>query len=320
MRPREDPRTPSAEWWLALRQRARARIGGLAARLDAGLGHPYLKARFLRSVGYMPDFDNPRSLNEKINWRKIHDRASVYPVISDKVRLSDYLALRFGAARAASLIPQRRLVTSRPTAAELSAAGTGVAIKANHGSGWVRVVAPHDRPDWEALAAEARGWLRQVYGQSRQEWAYWSITPQILVEDLVTKADGSPADDIKIAVMGGKAVYIFLEADRFSDHKLSYYTPDWQPLRVAMGSYPVGIHRPPPSRLAEMLALAEEIGRDFDYIRVDFLDGAEGFRLNELTLYRSSGLAPIDPPELDWQWGALWQHRPYCGVWPEDRR
>ncbi len=315
-----DPARPRPEWLAAAAQRAGSLARGLVARVDAALGYPHLRRRFRRRVGYAPDFDNPRSFNEKINWRKLHDRASVYPVISDKARMPEYLALRFGAERAAALVPPRRLVTARPTAANLAAAGTGVAIKASHGSGWVRIVAAGESPDWRALAAEARGWLRQVYGQTRQEWAYWRITPQIVVEELILKADGAPADDIKIAVMQGRAVYLFVEADRFSAHRLSYYTPDWQPLEVAMGRNPVGSHRPPPARLAEMVALAEEIGRDFDYIRVDLLDGAGGFRVNELTLYRSSGLAAIDPPELDWQWGEAWRHRPYRGIWPEDRR
>lgn len=308
------PRRP--EWLIALGDHATVAAGRVAATVDAALGFPRLRRRFAARVGYAPDFANPRSFNEKINWRKLYDHASVYPVICDKVRMPDYLALRFGADRAAALVPTRRLVTDRPTAKTLAAAGTGVAIKANHGSGWVQIVPAGAQPDWHALAATARGWLRQVYGLTRQEWAYWSIPPRIVVEDLVLKADGTPADDIKIAVMDGRASYLFVEADRFSDHRLSYYTPDWQPMAVAMGAYTVGTPLPRPPRLAAMVALAEEIGRDFDYIRVDILNGVQDFRVNELTIYRSSGLARIEPEELDWKWGAEWRHRPYAGVWP----
>jgi hypothetical protein len=293
--------------------------GRLAKTLDAMMGYPRLKRRFRTRVGYAPNFREPQTFNEKINWRKLYDHAEVYQVICDKARMREYLAFRFGPERAGKITPVLRLVTDRPSEATLRAAGTGVAIKANHGSGWVRIVPEGDSPDWQALAATARGWLRKVYGLTRQEWAYWHIPPRILVEELVLKADGSPADDIKVAVMGGKAIYIFQEADRFRDHRLSYYTPDWQPLGVAMGAYLVGQPMPRPERLAEMVALAEEIGQDFDYIRVDILDGAEGFRVNELTIYRSSGLAAIDPPELDLTWGALWPHRPYAGVWPTGR-
>jgi hypothetical protein len=308
------------EWLTAIDDHLNAMVGRMAARMDASQGYDGLKRLFTKRVGYVPDFANPQTFNEKINWRKLYDRASVYPVICDKVRMPEYLALRFGEARAKALVPTRRLVTVRPTAATLAAAGSGVAIKANHGSGWVRIVPDGTKPDWEELAAVARGWLRKVHGQRQQEWAYWSIPPQILVEDLVRNTDGSPACDIKIEVMDGRVVYLFLEADRFSGYQVSSYTRDWQPLQVKMTSYQLGAPVDRPERLEEMIALAEEIGTDFDYIRVDFLNGVDGFRLNELTIYAASGLARIETPGLDQTWGAAWRHRPYAGIWPTERR
>jgi TupA-like ATPgrasp len=307
------PRAGLAELLLAPLQHLATAGQGALAVLDAAAGYPVLRRRFRQKIGHWPDFHNPRSMNEKINWRKLHDRHPVYTVISDKVRVADYLALRLGTDRARRVMPDRVLVTDRPRAHALEACGTGVAIKASHGSHWVRIVPEGERPDWAQLAAEARMWLRQ------HEWAYRGIRPQVLVERLVTAADGAPADDVKIAVMEGRAVYIFLEVDRFRDHRLSYYHPDWTPLDLVMGANARGAHRPAPPGLDGMLALAEEIGRDFDYIRVDFLAGADEWRLNELTVYRSSGLAAFDPPELDLHYGLMWRHRPYAGVWPTSK-
>ena len=285
------------------------------ADVERVLGYPRLRRRFKRQVGYVPDFDLPTTMNEKINWRKLHDRAAVYQVIADKVRLRDYLVARFGAEWADAVLPRRRLVTKHPTAMNLAAAGTGVAIKPNHGSGWVRIVPGTATPDWQLIAKEARLWLRKRYGLRQIEWAYWAIEPQIMVEELVLGADGQPAQDVKFAVMDGVCVYIFVEQDRFGDHRLSYYEPDWTPLHLAMGSNPVAAHQTAPRFLAEMRDFAEEIGRDFDYIRVDFLCGAQEWKLNELTMYRSSGLAAFDPAHLDLHFGKTWKHRPYQGIW-----
>ncbi len=296
------------EYWRTMLERRRA-------QRDLARGCPKLKQMFLRMVGYVPDFVAPKTMNEKINWRKLYDRAAVYQVIADKVRLRDYLVARVGAERADAVLPRRRLVTRWPTSARLAAAGTGVAIKPNHGSGWVTIVAKGDTPDWRAIAAQARSWLRRTYGLSLQEWAYWAIPPQLIVEDLVLSADGHPAQDIKFAVMDGVCVYIFVEQDRFLDHRLSYYEPDWTPMQLAMGTNAVAAHQAAPRFLAEMRAFAEEIGRDFDYIRVDFLCGADEWRLNELTMYRSSGVAAFDPPHLDLHFGQMWKHRPYSGIW-----
>ncbi len=308
-------RPGTAELFLAPLQYVITGLDFALAALDSAAGYPLLRRRFAKAIGHPADFRDPQTMNEKTNWRKLYDRAPVYPVISDKVRLLDYLTLRFGAERANALVPDRVLVTERPSAALLEAGGTGVAIKANHGSGWVRIVHDYETPDWRGIAAEARMWLRRRHGVRRHEWAYQPIRPQILVDRLVLNAQGAPADDVKIAVMDGTAVYIFFESDRFRDHRLSYYHPDWTPMNLVMGRYEAGTHRPPPYDLAGMIAMAEELGKDFDYIRVDFLAGSHEWRLNELTLYRSSGLAAFDPQELDLHYGRMWKHRTYEGIW-----
>lgn len=297
---------------LAPVQRILTGLEWLAMWIDRALGFPALKRRFRRATGHEPDFDAPRTINEKINWRKLHDRADVYSVIADKVRLQDYLAVSLGAARAEAILPKQRLVTDRPTAKALEALGTGVAIKANHGSGWVRIVPTGAKPDWKQIAAEARMWLRRTYGLRRHEWAYWSIAPKVMVEDLVLGPDGQPAQDVKFAIMDGVCVYIFVMQGRHGIRQFSHYTPDWTliPLEAEPGP-----SVPAPAYLEEMRALAEEVGRDFDYIRVDFLCGETEWRLNELTTYSASGLDVFDPVGLDLEFGQQWKHRPYAGLW-----
>lgn len=309
--------TGFAEAILAPLQRGLTAIERVGMLWDAWRGYPCLKRRFARKLGYDGDFDAPKTLNEKINWRKLHDRAAVYPVIADKVRLRDYLAQSLGADRADAILPNRRLVTARPTVANLSAVGTGVAIKANHGSGWVRIIAHGTQPDWPQIAADARMWLRRTYGLRKHEWAYWAIPPQILVEDLVLGADGEPAQDLKFTMIGGHCVYVFVMQNFFGDQKTAYFNADWQEIPPAGGNGGLcaADQFPAPAYFPQLLALAQEIARDFDYIRVDFLCGVQQWCLNELTLYRSSGFEAFDPPELDLAYGTLWAHRPYQGLW-----
>jgi hypothetical protein len=58
--------------------------------------------------------------------------------------------------------------------------------------------------------------------------------------------------------------------------------------------------------LGAMLAAAERLGRDHDFLRVDFfeVDGQPVF--GEFCLYPGSGLDPFDPPHLDDWLGAHW--------------
>jgi len=290
-------------------------LARLYARIDRALDYPLLKHMFKRIVGYWPNLMAPSSFNEKVQWRKINDHAPVYTVISDKYRLKDYITHRFGAQRAAAILPKWRLVTAWPTAAILKAAGTGVAIKANHGSGWVKIVPQGSVPDWRRLAWTARRWMRKGYGLSRHEWAYHRIKPLTLVEELVLDQDGLPAMDIKFQVMDGVCDRIEVICDRQSGGQYVTATPDWKMVDADWKHYARGALGERPDYFEEVRALAEEIGRDFDYIRVDFLCGATEWRLNELTLYESSGFTAYADPNLELAYGRLWNQRKYDGVW-----
>ena len=56
-----------------------------------------------------------------------------------------------------------------------------------------------------------------------------------------------------------------------------------------------------------MFVLAERLGRDFDFIRVDLynIDGRIVF--GELTNYPHAGLVPFKPHDIDLEFGSHWQ-------------
>lgn len=301
-------------------------INGLCrvqAQIDRALNYVLLKLKFKRVVGYWPDLTDPKTMNEKIQWRKLNDHAPVYTVIADKFRLRDYITHRFGAVRAAEIMPNWRLVTGKPRAAALRAAGTGVILKPNHSSGSYRIVHAGAYPDWRRLALTARRWMRKRYGLKRHEWAYHGIKALTLVEDLVLGPDGHPAMDLKFQVMDGLCDRVEVIYNRHLGSQYVTASPDWTEIQVDWKNYARGVLPEKPQHFAQMLALAEEIGRDFDYIRVDFLCGATEWKLNELTLYEADGLTAYVDPDIELAYGQLWKHRKYDGVWgksaPYDR-
>ncbi len=287
----------------------------LYAGIDRALGYRLLKLKFKRVVGYWPNIDTPTSFNEKVQWRKLNDHAPVYTVIADKYRLRDYITHRFGAKMAARVMPHWRLVTDRPRAAELQAAGTGVIIKPNHRSGSLRIVPVGADADWRRLALTARRWMRQRYGLKRHEWAYHGIKACILVEDLVLGADGQPAMDVKFQVMDGVCDRVEVIYNRQTSGRYVTATRDWIEMDADWRDYARGKLPEKPIFYEQMRDFAEKIGSDFDYIRVDFLSGATEWKLNELTLYESDGLTAYVDPNVELAYGRLWTLRKYDGVW-----
>ena len=51
----------------------------------------YIKSKFKKSFGYELDLNNPVTLNEKIQWLKLHDRTSLHTLCADKYAVRDYI-------------------------------------------------------------------------------------------------------------------------------------------------------------------------------------------------------------------------------------
>lgn len=56
-----------------------------------------------------------------------------------------------------------------------------------------------------------------------------------------------------------------------------------------------------------MIAAAAELGRDFDFMRIDLYDAGGEPWFGEFTPYPGSGLMPILPVSYDRELGALWR-------------
>ncbi len=283
-----------------------------SAAADHAAGAPNLRRGFEQRVGYVPDFENPRSHNEKINWRKLYDRNPIYPVICDKLRVRDHVAGVLGQDAAKHLFPRMLGVSANPSARWLRRFGTGIAIKANNGCSANLFVMPGDRPDWYQMARTARRWMRQQHGVLLQEWAYWQIPPRVIVEELLVTPDGRCADDIKFAMFDGVCRFIQIDHDRFGHKCEGFFWPDGTRIDVAATPVPRTdfiAHKD----LDRMLMVAERLSAGFDHIRVDFLVAGDRFALNELTIYRGSGLNPFIPESYDFEFGAMWTLRPWQG-------
>ena len=120
-----------------------------------------------------------------------------------------------------------------------------------------------------------------------------------MVEPFVGIAGQLPVD-YKIYVFGGRAWFVQVHLDREHGHRWIVHDCSWR----RMDGGPAMLPRP--SALGAMIAAAEELGRGFDFVRVDFYQPGNQPLFGEMSFYPGSGLDPFDPPELDAKMGELW--------------
>jgi hypothetical protein len=166
------------------------------------------------------------------------------------------------------------------------------------------------RPDAAELARITAGWLDEPLFRDRGEWVYSQARRLLIVEEFL--GSGQPPVDHKFLVFGGRVELVQVDTGRFGEHRRRLYSPDWTPVDVVEAVAP-GPLTPPPDSLQEMTKVAEALGADFDFVRVDLYDVDGEVWFGELTPYPGGGLDPFDPV-LDRVLGSYWQLPPRSAV------
>ncbi|MGH6950191.1 MAG: ATP-grasp fold amidoligase family protein [Vitreimonas sp.] len=262
-----------------------------------------LAVQFRRTQARWPDLQTPQSFNEKLQWRKLHDRNPILPALIDKIAVKALLAERADARE--WLIPTLWRGT-RLSAEILASIPAPYVIKPNHASGRI-LFNRGDCADLAAFAARANAMLAAPHPRFLREGPYARIRPQLLIEPFIGAGLAMPYD-YKLYAFHGRVRFIQVDTDRERDHKRALYSPDWERLpfqfRINQRTQPVSC----PSRLPQMIAFAERLAVDLalDFIRVDLYDVDGRAWFGELTPFPSSGFAKFDPPSADFEIGRFW--------------
>ena len=116
--------------------------------------------------------------------------------------------------------------------------------------------------------------------------------------------------DFKFFVFGGQPLLVQVDVDRYSDHRRNLYDPSWRFFDVVY-SYPNSEREiRPPAQLGTMLKIAETLGSDFDFVRVDLYEVSGQVKFGEMTSYPEGGMARFDPESFDAYLGGLWRLPP----------
>ena len=259
----------------------------------------FLEEWFTRSVGYFPNIDHPKTLNEKLQWYKLYYKNPLMPKCIDKISFKDFIKDELGSEYA---IP---LIGVYPSAAEIDfdALPKQFVIKLSCGSDAKQIILVEDKSklDISATRAAVAGWEKPWW---RAAWGgYEFIEPRILIEEYVEQAPGQ-VYDYKIACYGGNPDYIIFSTGRFTSQTLDFFDPDWKLLDITSKKHPhspMKIERPP--RLSEMLEISRKLSRHFPFVRVDFYEPDERMYVGELTFYPGGGMNKSSSVKRDYESG-----------------
>jgi hypothetical protein len=264
------------------------------------------------------------TFNEKVRYKMLRDHRPLVVTFADKVAVRDYVEAILGNG----YLPRLHAVLSDPQPLRSLELPLAYVLKPSHGSGAVIIVsdsAPsearlpdltaswayrHVQPtaaDRDLLVTISAHWLEQLYGQGpNREWAYGKVPRKLLVEEMLIGQDGCIPADYKLFVFHGQCRFIQVDSGRFAHRTQDFYTSTWERLTLSGGVPPADTPPSRPANLDEMIHIAERLGHETDFVRVDLYSLEDRVVFGELTNYPAGGDSPFFPESFNAEFGRTW--------------
>ena len=264
----------------------------------------YLGLRFRRHFGRWPSFTEPSSFNEHLLGYKLSFRGDPrFAELSDKIAVKAHVANTIGAEH---VIPTLWHGTELPPREERNWPKPYV-IKAAHSSDSNLFIRTAADEDWNQIEAIVGEWLSHGYvvGRNNREIQYEHIARRLLVEPMLGDGQSVPPD-FKFWVFAGRVELLWKDEGRYVDHKRYMFDRNWAPLPFDFYHRRGALDPERPEKLAEMIGFAETLGRDFEFVDVDFYEVDGRVYFGEMTFSPAGGRGRFFPPEADYTVGRFW--------------
>lgn len=272
-----------------------------------------IKKRFFIAQGFKLNLKNPKTFNEKIQWLKLYDRRPIHTLYADKYAVRKMFEKKYGKEGLIELVYH---TSSWKDITIDKIPDYPVIIKPNHGSGWYHIIEDKYKVDWKKIRTDCRFWLSQDYYLVDREWQYKNISRFIVVEKLLIPQDGGIPNNYRFHCLSGRIEVISVNIYQGSSrHYFSRkFNKNWEQLDFRFGSEEIinnvanNIHDiKKPVSYERMVQIAEDIAKEFAYVRVDFYEVDGKMFYGEITFHDSGGFDKIYPFDFDIKLGNMIQ-------------
>ena len=112
-------------------------------------------------------------------------------------------------------------------------------------------------------------------------------------------------DDYKFMCLNGKVEFIWVDTDRFTDHRRNLYDTEWNLLSDKLHWKNSDKPVPKPQELDKLIKLSEMLAKDFACVRCDFyILPDQTIKFGELTFTSASGIDVWNPEDANVRLGS----------------
>ena len=258
-----------------------------------------IKIQYRIKMGKKLNLKNPQTLNEKLQWLKLHDRKDIYTTMVDKYEVKQYVANLIGEEY---IIPTIG-VYDKFDDIDFDNLPNQFVIKCTHDSGSTIICKNKEMFDKVAARKKINKALKRNFYYFLREWPYKNVKPRIIIEKYMCNNDGTDILDYKFYCFNGVSEYVLTCTDRQNGNtKFYYFDKNWNFKRNMTNDgmkADKDFNIEKPKNIDKMFEIADKLSKEMQFIRVDLYDINEKIYFGELTFFPSGGLDKNRRKETD---------------------
>ncbi|MCI7187200.1 MAG: hypothetical protein MR995_03555 [Fusobacterium mortiferum] len=246
----------------------------------------------------------PERFTEKLQWYKLNYRQQLLKKCVDKYEVRNFIISK----GYNNILTKCYGVFEKVEDIDFDKLPNQFVIKKTNGGGGLNIIICKDKNNMNIfeIKQQINDWMKfGDIGKNGREWAYYDIKNRIIIEEYLENEINPEAgiNDYKIFCFNGKAKYLVVDTDRYIGHKRNFYTADWQYLDVSSDCPNLGDTMEKPLYLDKLIEVAEDLSKDFPFVRVDLYLIKDKIYFGELTFYPWSGYVQFNPDSFDYLLG-----------------
>lgn len=254
-----------------------------------------------------PDLDNPQTLDEKLQWMKLHyykDNALVKQC-ADKWQVRDYVK----DCGLESILTEVIAYYNDPEEINWESLPEKFVLKWNFGNGGNVVCMDKSKLDKAAAVRDMKRFGKLKFHLLAAEPQYDVAKKVLICEKFIEPEQGNSPVDYKFYCFNGEAKYVLCCIGRQEGQKPSFYffDRDWKLQRLNRQGIevPEDFSIPKPDGMDALFDYAEKLSKPFPFVRADFyLEQGKAY-FGELTFTPSGGFDYGRLPETDLLFGNM---------------
>ena len=239
----------------------------------------YFSLSYLHNHKRIPSFKNPKDLSELWISRLLRGDFLKCYYLADKYLVRDYISSKGYSNLLTPLIG----VYDNFSDIDFTKLPNRFALKMNCFAGMNYICTDKTKIDLKGLEAKVNSW-KQKKLVSFSERHYNLIEPKLVCEEFIDDGSGKFPTDYKFICLKGHVECVLACKGREKGRAhYSPYTPTWVPLPYYRkdGNFDI---IPKPKNLEKMIAVAEDLSKEFEMIRVDLYSNGDRIWFGEMTL------------------------------------